>query len=321
MSVIEDYIQIQSYPVQTALRILLEDKTTKKNIIWATSSYEAFGSEYAGRNQMTMEALSGLSPIMLQPRITKAAAQQQERTQKHAEVFTPAWVCNLMNNFCDEEWFGRKDVFNQPNGSTWITVQEPVAFPEGKTWKDYVEATRLEITCGEAPFIVSRYDASTGEAIAIEDRIGLLDRKLRVIEENTSAKNSWWYWVVKAYQSVYGYEYQGDNLLICRINLLMTFVEHYRKQFGKEPSEQLIERIATIITWNFWQMDGLTCAVPLGVPEEQHQQLSLFDSLPELHGSEDTVTAPRCRIFDWDADNSLLFESLKDTNRGIVAYK
>ena len=319
MSEIEDYIQIRSYPVQTALRILLEDKTTKQNIIWATSSYEAYGSEYAGRNQMTMEALTGLNPILLQPRIRKAAAQQQERTQKHAEVFTPAWVCNLMNNFCDEEWFGKKDVFNQRSDNTWITAEEPVAFPEGKTWKDYVKATRLEITCGEAPFIVSRYDASTGEAIAIEDRIGLLDRKLRVVEENTSARRSWWYWVVKAYQSVYGYEYQGDNLLICRINLLMTFVEHYRKRFEKEPSEQLIERIANIIAWNFWQMDGLTCAVPLGVPEEQHQQLSLFDSLPELDGTEEAAAAPRCRIYDWDADQSLLFEDLK--NRGANSSK
>ena len=318
MSVIEDYIQIRSYPVQSALRILLEDKTTKKNIIWATSSYEAYGSEYAGRNQMTMEALTGLNPILLQPRITKAAAQQQERTQKHAEVFTPAWVCNLMNNYCDEEWFGRKDVFNQSTGSTWITVQEPVSFPDGKTWKDYVKATRLEITCGEAPFIVSRYDAATGRAIGIKDRIGILDRKLRVVEENTFSKPIWWLWVKKAFQSVYGYEYQGDNLLICRINLLMTFVEHYRRLFGCEPSEYLIAQIAEIIAWNFWQMDGLTCAVPLGVPEEQAVQTCLFDSLPEPDGAEETAAAPLCRIYDWSKDSSLLFESLKEKEKKYI---
>lgn len=34
---------------------------------------------------------------------------------KKAEVFTPAWLCNLMNNHCDEDWFGRSDVFNVEN--------------------------------------------------------------------------------------------------------------------------------------------------------------------------------------------------------------
>ena len=269
----KDTIQIRSYPVQTALPVLLKDRTTNRNIIWATNSYAAYGSQYSGRSQMTGAALSGLSPVLLQPRVAKATAQRQERTQKHAEVFSPAWVCNLMNNYCDAAWFGREDVFNQQRGHAWVTNPEAIAFPAGKTWMDYVASPRLEITCGEAPFVVSRYDAVTGEPIAMADRIGFLDRKLRVVEENTDREKSWWYWVLKAYQSVYGYEYQGDNLLICRINLLLTFVEHYRTRFGKEPSGRMIERIATVISWNFWQMDGLTSAVPLGVPEEMNQQL------------------------------------------------
>ncbi|MCM1124425.1 MAG: hypothetical protein NC416_17755 [Eubacterium sp.] len=41
---------------------------------------------------MIAEALMGLNPIMLQPRIMKAMEQQQERTKSHAEVFTPAWL-------------------------------------------------------------------------------------------------------------------------------------------------------------------------------------------------------------------------------------
>jgi len=42
--------------------------------------------------------------------------KQQERTRERAEVFTPTWLCCMMNNFVDEEWFGRKDVFNVQNG-------------------------------------------------------------------------------------------------------------------------------------------------------------------------------------------------------------
>ena len=113
MEFLKELIQLQSFPVRAVLPILLQDKTTKKNIIWATSSYEQLGEQYADDRQITIEALTGLNPIMLQPRIMKATEQQLARTRIHAEVFTPAWICNKMNNYCDEEWFGRKDVFNK----------------------------------------------------------------------------------------------------------------------------------------------------------------------------------------------------------------
>ena len=115
----EELIHLQSFPVRTTLPILLQDKTTKKNIIWATNSYKQFGEAYADDKQITTQALMGLNSIMLQPRIMKAMEQQQERTKSHAEVFTPAWICNKMNNYCDEEWFGRKDVFNILKEKEW----------------------------------------------------------------------------------------------------------------------------------------------------------------------------------------------------------
>ena len=37
----------------------------------------------------------------------------------------------------------------------WRPSSKKIQFPEGKTWKDYVRDNRLEITCGEAPYIVS----------------------------------------------------------------------------------------------------------------------------------------------------------------------
>ena len=73
-----------------------------------------------------------------------------------------------MNNFCDEEWFGRKDVFNYQEGKTWTPTAGKIEFPAQKSWKQYVDSRRLEITCGEAPFLVTRYDAATGETIPIE---------------------------------------------------------------------------------------------------------------------------------------------------------
>ena len=80
--------------------------------------------------------------------------------------------------------------------------------------EDYIDSKRLEITCGEAPYLVSRYDASTGEMIDIHKRIGILERKLRVVNENANDETEWMKWAIRAFQGVYGYEYQGDNSYI-----------------------------------------------------------------------------------------------------------
>ncbi len=115
-----DLIQLDSYPVQVALKLLLQDKTTKKNIIWATDSYASFGESYTDRSQITESQLAKLNYGLIQPRIAKDMEQQTQRTRKSAEVFTPAWICNKMNNFCDKEWFGYKDVFNRQAEHEWI---------------------------------------------------------------------------------------------------------------------------------------------------------------------------------------------------------
>lgn len=307
---LKELIQLTSYPIQTTLNILLKDKTTKKNIIWASNSYIEFGSRYADDRQMTVEDLVGLNSIIIQPRIMKALEQQQERTKNHAEVFTPAWICNKMNNYCDEEWFGRKDVFNIQKEQTWETITDKITFPTDKNWKQYVDSRRLEITCGEAPYIVSRYDASTGETINIKDRIGILDRKLRVVGENTSNEKEWLNWAIRAFQSVYGYEYQGDNLLIGRINLLMTFVDYLKDTWHREATPSELRKVANIITWNLWQMNGLTGAVPLGEPEEENHQISIFEIINEKDESEEKYQ-PKCKLYDWRGESSILYESLK----------
>lgn len=307
-------IQMNEHPVRPVLSLLLQDKTTKKNIIWATDSYAALGAEYADDVQMTTQALIGMDAVLLQPRVLKAQSEQQERTKSHAEVFTPSWVCNQMNNFCDEEWFGRKDVFNTQDGHSWTANAEPVAFQKRRPWKHYVDSRRLEITCGETPFIVSRYDAATGEAIPLPQRIGLLDRKLRVVNENAEDEAEWLKWVFRAFQSVYGYEYQGDNLVLARINLLMTFAEYLEDRLRRPPTNKELRKLANIIAWNFWQMDGLKGTVPLGEPEDLQTQINMDDLYGAALGFRDAapkdIKTPRCRVFDWRRDRSIPFEAL-----------
>ena len=305
----DDIIQLNLYPLKTTLGILVKDKTTKKNIVWATDGYMQFGELYAESSQITVGALTGFDPIMIQPRIKKAQEKQQERICSHAEVFTPSWICNKMNNYCDEEWFGRKDVFNIEKEQSWEIVPNKIEFSPKKDWKQYVDSRRLEITCGEAPYIVSRYDTSTGVMIDIKNRIGILDRKLRVVGENTDSEEDWLKWTTRAFQSVYGYEYQGDSLLIGRINLLMTFVDYLDFKWHREPTEKELKSIANIISWNLWQMDGLKGTVPIK-PTEENVQLSLMDFCEEK--TEQENIAQKCRIFDWRDNSSILFETLKE---------
>lgn len=304
-------IDVKSYPVYAVLKLLLQDKTTKKNIIWATAANASLGSEYLGKEQIMLHQLVSANAIDLQPRIFKSMEAQAERTKKHAEVFTPAWICNKMNNHCDEVWFKRKNVFNTEIDGGWVTTEAPIRFTKRRTWKHYVDSRRLEITCGEAPYIVSRYDTSTGKLIPICDRIGILDRKLRVVNENATTEAEWMKWTIRAFQSVYGYEFQGDNLLIGRINLLMTFTDYLMYRWKREATYKELKKIANIIAWNLWQMDGLKGTVPLGAlgeTKENPNQLSLFD---EFTDEATTDAAMECRIFDWRGDRSMRYNQLK----------
>ncbi len=306
-------IDIGSNLIVSLLDLLLQDKSTKKNIIWATDTYEELGHGFTDKEQIDRTLLLQHAG-MIKPRIQKSQEEQVSRTRKKAEVFTPTWLCNYMNNYCDQEWFGRKDVFNiEKEDHTWEVNESFIAFSKPKNWKQYVDSRRLEITCGEAPYLVSRYDVSTGERIVPpKRRIGLLDRKLRIVNENASDHDEWCKWATRAFESCYGYEYQGDNLLIARVNLLLTFVDYYRERFEKDPEEKLLREVANKIAWNLWQMDGLKDTVPLGKPYEEFHQMSLFDMFPGESGAVEEPEAIPCKIYDWRRDNSVLFRTLKE---------
>ncbi len=296
------------------LKILLKDRTTNKNIIWATDDYKQYGIQYKAENQIKVNLITGNYTKIIQPRVTKNKKNQSLRTRDKAEVFTPSWICNQQNNLIDESWFGRKVVFNIEKNKKWKTIEEKVVFPENKTWKDYILTQRLEITCGEAPYLASRYDTVSGKKINVKDRIGLLDRKLRIISENINDQKKWILWAKKAYQSIYGFEYQGDNLLLARENLLYTFIESYYYKFAEYPLEKDIKSIATIISWNIWQMDGITFEVPYCAREALYQQLNLFEDFSFTNLERKRIY---CVIKDWTKkeNNLILFKEMIGGNR------
>jgi len=256
---------LEQYP--TVLETLLRDHTTRQNIFWATDSYSKLGEEYSFESQILTHLITGDNGNIIMPRVQKDKILQLSRSKDMAEVFTPSWICNAQNNSIDNAWFQKENVFNKEvkleDGTyKWIVNSNKIAFPNGKTWKHYVRDNRLEISCGEAPYITSRYDTTTGEFIPIENRIGILDRKLRVINENVSTSGEWLKATQTAYKSTYAYEWQGDSLLLAREAMLYTFIENYKSKFGKEPLLKSIKYMAYIISWNVWQMDGIKGVIP-----------------------------------------------------------
>lgn len=301
----ERFIDLDMRQVRSVLPILLQDRTTKRHIIWATDTYAAYGEGYGAKDPITAALITGENSRILQPRIAKAVSEQADRTKKHAEVFTPAWICSRMVNYCDEVWFGRGNVFNTDEGKSWTPADVPVAFPKRKRWQRYVDSRRLEITCGEAPYLVSRYDASTGEPIPFRRRIGILDRKLRVVNENAADEAEWLKYAFRALESVYGFEYQGDNLLIARVNVLMTFMEAVQEKWQREATPSELQRAAKIISWNLWQMDGLKGIVPHTSLQEANAQVSIWELLGEMPPAE--AKRPECRIYDWRGQGKLTY--------------
>lgn len=305
-------IDFELYPIQICLKNLLIDKTTKKNIVWNTNAFEHFGMAFDYQKEIPDYIFK--KGFCLVPRTSKTQRTKVERTRKNAEVFTPAFIVNEMNNYLDEEWFGKKNTFNEEKNNSWLPIPFKIEFPNSKTWQDYILSRRLEITCGEAPYLVSRYDVNTGEKIEIKDRIGILDRKLRIVNENTNTKEDWIKWAKKAFESTFAFEYQGDNLLLARINLLMTFVEYFEDRWDEKVDKNLLKKISNIISWNIWQMDGLEDTSPNGAIVEDKRQINMFDEFYNKHHEENSKQKIFSRIYDWRANKSRIFKEYKEND-------
>lgn len=297
------------------LDILLKDHSSGENIIWATDTYLSHGFGFKSQDQITPILITGRYGCVIKPRTEKSKKEQQHRIKNKAEVFTPSWVCNKQNNLVDNSWFGQEDIFNYETKKGWNATHEKVIFPSasGKTWQDYIKANRLEITCGEAPYLTSRYDAVTGEYIDIKERIGLLDRKLRIVSENNDSESEWYDWALTAIKSVYGFDYQGDNVLIARENLLFSFIDAYIDKFKVPPVNDYLKEVANILSWNIWQMDGLRFVIPNSCKSYCSVQISIFDSgrescCPGCQKNDPYQhTGIYCKIMNWDTGEPELF--------------
>lgn len=166
------------------------------------------------------------------PRYSKSTDLQKTRTKEKAEVFTPVEIIKKMNDSFDKD-------FNDSD-------------------EDYIKRRVLEVTCGEGPFLTTRYDVSNGRDIPMNERVGLLDRKLQRIK--TDDEKEWYRLAEVALKSTYGYEWQEDSLYLARRNVLLTVVESFEDKFGKEPTE--VEKWAEIVSYNIFRMDGVTMCIP-----------------------------------------------------------
>lgn len=305
---------------RSLLEILLKDKTTGKNIIWATDNYSKYGELYTSEKEIKIELITSRHGGVIKPRVEKSKEERLQRVRQKAEVFTPSWVCNLQNNLVDEVWFDRKGVFNIEKERSWEATKEKIQFSDekGKSWQDYVNSNRMEITCGEAPYLASRYDTVTGEYIEVPNRIGLLDRKLRVVAENTDSREDWLKWATVAVQSSYGFEWQGDNILIARENLLFDVSEHYEANFHEKLQTQDLIGFAKVIAWNIWQMDGLKFVIPNSCCTKEIIEEDLFEShviskpcegckLGYGEKSYFRHNGIYCKIRDWKENKTLRF--------------
>ncbi len=283
------------------LDILLIDRTKKKNIIWATDSYEERGKEYLPKKYIAPKLVTGKFGLLIQPRASKSLEEQRKRTKDKAEVFTPLKIVDHIN----------KAVENRP--------------PKKNNWQEYVSEIKLEITCGEAPFIVSRYNptAHTRKLISLNKRVGFLDKKLKIVSKYCQNKKEWIFWAKEAFRASYGYEWQGDNVLIARENLLYTLIDYYQYKFGKRPTLKIQEEFAEIISWNIFQMDGLKYVVPMSCRHESKIILgewTLFEKKPDIVEKNECegckYNRPKkhngryVKIMDWEKNKAIKFIEL-----------
>lgn len=308
------------------LDILLIDRTrttTRKthNIIWATDSYLSCGhgrsNPYSPTREIKRELITGEHNTLIQPRAAKSRQEQTRRTKDKAEVFTPLPIVKQMN---DDVW-------------------QNLPLPDNHTWQDCIVAKWLEITCGEGPFIASRYDpvSNSQQIIEPDRRVGFLDRKLKIVNKHCDNIDDWLHYAELALESCYGYEFQGDSLLIARENILMAMNDFYKVKFEDKPNLESqaesdgglattqLEHFAEIISWNIFQMDGLNCTIPLiggqasnpttTTVDVDKNQATLFNvssiKQPKTKKAKPATKQPKyVKTMDWQKHKTIYFYKL-----------
>lgn len=266
------------------LDILLRDYTTGSNIKWGTDSYINHGSSFHDDQEITAGLITGWYDGFIRPRAEKNKDVQLKRQRNKAEVFTPSWIVKLQVD---------------------AALQDMQDLPLVK----FLQTKWIEITCGEAPYMVNRYDMDTGNVIPLNKRAGFVDTKFRRLNHEVQYEQEWIKLAIDIYKSSYGYEYQGDSLLLARENLMLTLIDNYFYMFGTFPEEQLILEVSKIVSFNVFQMDGLTYEIPYSAGGTSSVQLSLFDEL------EEKSTEPQFATINyWKKGKKIDFRDLSERN-------
>ncbi|HHE3721024.1 restriction endonuclease [Pasteurella multocida] len=278
------------------LDILLIDRTTStpkknRNIIWANDNYIEHGFKHYGVTAQIKPALiTGCMGHIIMPRALKSQDVRKDRTRTKAEVFTPIWIVKKQNDAVEQDYLN-DDI------------------------KTYISRTWLEITCGEAPYMATRYDMETGNIIPINKREGFVDRKLNRISLEIHNKSEWQTLAILSYQASYGFEWNGDSLLLARENLLYTYRDHYIAKWQEEPSYEELKHIAEIISYNIFQMDGINYVIPFSdlKKESIDKQLSFFDS-DDKSILKNKNTGKRVKIMNWKTGKMVFFSKIGASN-------
>ena len=183
----------------------------------------------------TTDSNLNVNPFDTIPRHMKSFVDQKNRTKTKAEVFTPVSIIKMMNDFFVSDYIDN--------------------------YEDYIDRRVLEVTCGEAPFLSTRYDVVNGQQIPCGERVGLLDRKLQKIPEGVN-KSEWTVLATRSLKATYGYEWQEDSIFLARKNLLLNVIEYHIERFKELPNQDIIEEWATIISYNIFRMDGVSLCIP-----------------------------------------------------------
>ena len=138
---------------------------------------------------------------------------------------------------------------------------------------------------------------------------GFLDRKLRKINKECNIKDKWKDLVKEAYKASYGFEWNGDSLLLARENLLYTYFDYYDDKWNEEPPLEEIEEIAIIISYNIFQMDGLKCIIPLSdIDTIKKEQLNLFNKTEKINKQTQSKKGKYVKIMNWKENKTEFFK-------------
>lgn len=82
-------------------------------------------------------------------------------------------------------------------------------------------------------------------------------------------------------------------------------------KFGHQPNLTVLKKFAKVISWNIWQMDGLSYVVPYSSRIKEDLQICLFD-----FGDEEQEREPiEALIKNWRTGKNIRFKDLKGSNK------